>query len=297
MHEDIETDYSNLTEVLGLEYFRLKSVGITVGSSTSHLMFSELAVRRKDSRLSRFEVTERKVIYRSPIIFTPYVSGIKVDAEKLQDFLTQAYQDAGFTPDIVDTGAVIITGVAARKESDEAIGDLFSHWAGKFVCATAGPNLETLMAAHGSGAVAHSEETGKTVMNVDIGGGTTKVAIVESGSVIETSSIFVGSRVIAMDESGRVIRIEESAGMAAKELGIDLKLGTPLSVDDQKTIVDMLTKSLFELLERKALSPFTQKLMELPPITYRDEVDIIMFSAGVAAYIYVHEKADFGAIV
>ncbi len=294
MHEDIKIDYSDLTEIIGLEHFHLKSVGITVGSSTSHLMFSELVVRRKDSRTSRFEVTERTVIYRSPIIFTPYIEGIKVDTEKLQDFLTKVYQEAGFTPDIVDTGAVIITGYAARKENAEAIVNLFSHWAGKFVCATAGPNLETIMAAHGSGAVARSKETGKTVMNVDIGGGTTKVAIIKDGTVIETSSIFVGSRVIATDKSSRVTRMEESAGLTAKELGIDLKLGAPLSVGDRQAIVDMLTRSLFELLEREALSPFTQKIMELPPLEYRGEVDVIMFSGGTAEYIYGHEKSDFG---
>ncbi len=294
MHEDELINYSNLTEVFGLEHLRLKSVGITIGSSTSHLMFSELIVGRSDSRMSRFKVTERNVTYRSPIMFTPYVAGVKVDAERLHNFLMQVYKDAGFTPDAVDTGAVIITGYAARKENAEAIVELFSRWAGKFVCATAGPNLETIMAAHGSGAVSQSKETGKTIMNVDIGGGTSKVAIVKDGIVIDTSSICVGSRVVAIDKSGRVIRIEESATLAARELGIDLELGAPLSVDERKAIVDMLTKSLFELLEKKALSPFTQKLMETPSIQYRGQVDIMMFSGGVAEYIYDHEKSDFG---
>ncbi|MBI4297756.1 MAG: ethanolamine ammonia-lyase reactivating factor EutA [Chloroflexi bacterium] len=293
MHEEEVVNYSDLAEISGLEHFRLKSVGITVGSSTSHLMFSELVVRRSDSRVSGFKVTERKVIYRSPIMFTPYVAGVTVDAEKLHNFFMQVYRDAGFTPDAVDTGAVIITGYAARKENAEAIVNLFSRWAGKFVCATAGANLESILAAQGSGAVSRSKETGKTVMNIDIGGGTTKVAIVKDGTVIDTSSICVGSRVIALDKSGRVIRIEESASMAAKKLGIELKLGAPLSSAEQKAIVDTLVKSLFELLERKSLSSFTQKLIELSPIQYRGDVDIAMFSGGVAEYIYGHEKSDF----
>ena len=295
MHEETErVDFSELTEVFGLESFLLKSVGITIGSSTSHLMFSQLIARRRDSRVSRFEVVEREVTHRSPIVFTPYVAGVRVDTEKLQNFITQTYRDSGVTPDAVDTGAVIITGYAAKKENAEAIVNLFSKWAGKFVCATAGPKLEGMMAAHGSGAVSRSKETGKIVMNIDIGGGTSKVVIVKGGTVVDTSSIFVGSRVIAVDHSGQVIRIEESGSLAARELGIDLKLGALLSVSEQKAIVDILTNSLFELLERKGLSPFTQSLMETSPLQYRDPIDIVMFSGGVAEYIYGHEKSDFG---
>lgn len=294
MHEDDLIDYSTLTEVFGLESLRLKSVGITVGSSTSHLVFSRLIIRRSDSCVSRFEVTEREVIYQSPIMFTPYIAGVKVDTEKLRDFFVETYREAGFTPDAVDTGAVIITGYAARKENAAAIVDLFSRWAGKFVCATAGPNLETIMAAHGSGAVARSKETGKVIMNVDIGGGTSKVAIIKNGTVIDTSSICVGSRVIALDDLRRVTRIEESAVMAAKELGISLKPGAPLSVGEQKAIVGVLVESLFELLQRKAMSPFTRRLMETSPIQYRGKIDIVMFSGGVAEYIYGREKSDFG---
>lgn len=297
MHEETErVDFSELTEIFGLESFLLKSVGITIGSSTSHLMFSQLIARRRDSRVSRFEVVEREVIHRSPIIFTPYIAGIRVDTEKLQNFIMQVYRDTGMTPDAVDTGAVIITGYAARKENAEAILNLFSQWAGKFVCATAGPQLEGMMAAHGSGAVSRSKETGKTVMNIDMGGGTSKVVIIKGGTVVDTSSIFVGSRVIAVDRSSQVIRIEESAQLAARELGIDLRLGAVLSASEQKAIVDILTNSLFELLERKTLSPFTQRLMETSPLQYRDPIDIVMFSGGVAEYIYGHEKSDFGDI-
>jgi ethanolamine utilization protein EutA len=295
LHEEHELiNYSDLTEVFGLESTLLTSVGITIGSSTTHLMFSRLTVRRPDSRASRFEVAEREVIHRSPIIFTPYVAGVSVDTKKLHNFIMQVYTDAGITTDTIDTGAVIITGYAARKENAQAIVDLFSRWAGKFVCATAGPNLEAMLAAHGSGAVLRSKESGKTVMNVDIGGGTSKVAIIEAGKIVETSSLFVGSRVVAKNNSGRIIRIEESGIRAAREIGIDLGMGASISKAQQKAITDTLANALFELIERKALSPFTQTLMETSPLHYKDKIDIIMFSGGVAEYIYGHERSDFG---
>ena len=295
MHDEHELiDFSDATEVFGLESLLLKSVGITIGSSTAHLMFSELTVRRRDSRASRFEVTEREVLYRSPIIFTPYVAGVSVDTEKLRNFIMQTYKDAGITPDSVDTGAVIITGYAARKENARAIVNLFSRWAGKFVCATAGPNLETMMAAYGSGAVKWSKETGKTVMNIDIGGGTSKVAIIKDGTIVDTASLFVGSRVVAMDNSGQLARVEESGSWAAAELGINLSMGGPLAVGDRADIAELLVHSLFELIERKPPSDFTQRLLETSPIGYREQIDCIMFSGGVAEYIYDHEKDDFG---
>lgn len=295
MHEEHEKiNFSDLTEVFGLESFLLTSVGITIGSSTSHLMFSRLEVRRSDSRASRFTVVERSIIHRSPIIFTPYVAGLSVDTEKLQNFIMQEYVDAGITPDAIDTGAVIITGYAARKENAQAIVELFSRWAGKFVCAAAGPHLEAMLAAQGSGAVLRSQQTGKTVMNVDIGGGTSKIAVIEAGKIMETASLFVGSRVVAKDGFDRVIRIEESGIRAARETGIDLKIGATISVAQQQAVADTLTDALFELIERKPLSPFTRQLMETSPLHYDGRIDIIMFSGGVAEYISGREKSDFG---
>src|SRR5207245_4429823 len=88
------------------------------------------------------------------------------------------YAAAGWTREMVDTGAVIATGEAARKDNAAAIVGLFSGQSGRFVCATAGHHLEALLAAHGSGAVAvsRSPET-PLVLNIDIGGGTTKLAV------------------------------------------------------------------------------------------------------------------------
>ena len=274
-HKDEAPSTLGGTEIFGLESFRLRSVGVTIGSSTSHLVFSELLVRRGDSRESRFIVSDRKVTYRSPIFFTPYFEG-RVDTEKLRVFFKEVYADSGITPDDVDTGAIIITGYAARKENASAVVNLFSNWAGKFVCATAGPNLESVMAAYGSGAVSLSRDTGKVVMNVDIGGGTAKTAIAKGGSVIDSTSIRIGARVVGMDERSLVTRIDEPAAMAAKVLGIELEFGKPLSPDSQQCIVDILTNSLFELVERSKMSHFASSLMETRPIRYNGEIDIVM---------------------
>src|SRR5687767_9639060 len=171
-HEhEMATEYERihgLTYVDGAETFELNSVGIDIGSSTSHLMFSRLVLMRVGETLSsRFEIVDRTVTYASPILLTPYVDRSTIDVDALGRFIAESYEAAGVARDGVDAGAVIVTGEAAKKENAEAIADLFAEQAGKFVCATAGPNLEALMAAYGSGAVDLSLSTGKTVLNVD----------------------------------------------------------------------------------------------------------------------------------
>jgi ethanolamine utilization protein EutA len=187
----------------------LTSVGIDVGSSTSHLMFSRLVLERQGIALSsRFKVIDRSITFRSPILLTPYTDDTTIDTDELRRFIEGVYKDAEMSVADVETGATIFTGEAAKKQNAEAISALFSEEAGKFVCAIAGPNLEAVMAAYGSGACARSakrEGVSRTVLNVDMGGGTAKYAICRDGEVLETAAINVGARLVAMDEKGLVI--------------------------------------------------------------------------------------------
>src|ERR1700760_1572991 len=149
------------------------SVGVDIGSSTSHLVFSRIVLERLDSR---YVVTERETFYASDILLTPYSAENTIDAEALGAFIRKEYSDANVDPDEIDTGALILTGVAVQRKNARAIGDLFAKEAGKLVAVSAGDSLETVMAAYGSGAVARSIRDECVVMNVDVGGGTSKIA-------------------------------------------------------------------------------------------------------------------------
>jgi ethanolamine utilization protein EutA len=173
-----------MEDIEGLEMFTLKSVGIDIGSSTSHMVFSRLTLRRQGAALSgRFKVTDRQVLFRSKIMLTPYLSDTLIDVEQVQHFIANAYREARLQPDDIDTGAVIITGEALKKENAQPIVEYFAQYAGKFICAAAGHNHEALLAAYGSGAVDLSRSEAKTVLNVDMGGGTTKFALIAHGEV------------------------------------------------------------------------------------------------------------------
>src|SRR5258705_10633713 len=166
------------------ERITLNSVGIDIGSSTSHLIFSRLTLRRQGVALSsRFVVINREIIPESPILLTPSVDKTTIDTNQLADFIHEAYRKANLTAEDIDTGAIIVTGEAAKKKNAEAIAALFSAEAGKFVCATAGHNLEAILASYGSGAVHMTYHEGGdfTVMNADIVGGTGKTGAGQGG--------------------------------------------------------------------------------------------------------------------
>ena len=279
------------------ERISLTSVGIDIGSSTSHLIFSRLILRRQGIALSsRFVVVKREILFESPILLTPYLDKTTLDTKGLDEFIHKSYHEAGLTPTHIDTGAVIVTGEAAKKKNAEAITALFSAQAGKFVCATAGHNLEAILSAYGSGAVELSLTKGDhfTVMNVDVGGGTCKFAIVKRGKVIDTAALEVGARLVALDRKGRINRIEDAGLKIAEAAGISLSLGGPLEENEKEKMAGILCDCLFEVLERGSLSPLTQSLMLTPKVAFKDSIDAVMFSGGVAEYVYDIEKRDPG---
>lgn len=279
------------------ERIQLNSVGIDIGSSTSHLIFSRLLLRRQGIALSsRFVVVKREIIHESPILLTPYIDKTTIDTNKLGEFIREAYKNAGLTPKDIDTGAVIVTGEAAKKKNADAIAEIFSTQAGKFVCATAGHNLEAILAAYGSGAVHLTMHEGNnfTVMNVDIGGGTSKIAITQNGKVVDTCAVEVGARLVAMDEQGKINRLEDTGIKIGNEAGIKLAIGGTMSDGEKEKMAALLCDSLFEVLERRPLSPFAQKLLLTPNLDYTDRVDALMFSGGVSEYVYGHEKRNLG---
>ena len=277
------------------ENIELKTVGIDIGSSTSHLMFSRIHLQRAgELHSSRYVVVERETLYKSPILFTPYTTDYAIDTDRLQAFLNESYADAGFTPEDIDSGAIILTGEAVKRTNAHAIADLFADTAGKFVCASAGHNLESMLAANGSGSVYLSRHPQQTVLNVDMGGGTTKLAVVNDGTIIEMATINVGGRLVATDDDDKVVRIEPAARVVADSIGVGLRIGQRLSGRDRKRIGDALAECLMELVQRKPRSELTQSLMLTPDLTSTLPIDSIVFSGGVAEYIYERETRDFG---
>jgi ethanolamine utilization protein EutA len=206
---------------------KLCSVGLDVGTTTTQLIVSELNVENKSGAFSvpELSITDRKILYESPVHFTPLLDESHVDGHAIRKIVEKEYQKAGITRQSVDTGAIIITGETSRKENAGAVLEALSDLAGEFVVATAGPDLESVLAARGAGALDYSAETGKRVLHMDIGGGTSNLALIEDGKIIRTGCLNVGGRLIKL-ENGNVIYISPVlAGLTDLQVGSKPKSG------------------------------------------------------------------------
>src|SRR5882672_2933744 len=222
MHDfELEHEHDDLSEadreaiaraIWEQDTLELTTVGIDIGSSTSHLLFARVVLRRQALGLSsRFIVVDRQVIWRSPIMLTLFLPDGSIDAKALEHFVQHAYHDAGLKRADVDSGAVILTGEAIKRKNARAIDEIFAEESGKFVCATAGHKLECILAAHGSGASALSRRRNACVLHVDIGGGTTKLALIDRGEIRSVAAFAVGGRLLAQDTDGAWRRVDQSA--------------------------------------------------------------------------------------
>lgn len=295
LHPSAE-DRARLSETISaVDNVDLTTVGIDVGSSTSHLMFSMVHMQRLTEALSsRFVIVGREVIWRSPIILTPYRPDSTIDAEALKRFFEVSYAEAKLKPENIDSGAVILTGEALKRRNARAIANLFAEQGGKFVCASAGHNLEAVMAAHGSGAVAFSKSEKNTVLSVDIGGGTTKFALLRNGHVLSNAAVAVGGRLVAFDEDGRIGRIEEPALDIAREAGVTLKLGETLSDVDRKRLITTMAEVLIACILQEPQRGLVAELSLTPWLPETPKPDVIAFSGGVSEFIFGRETGDHG---
>jgi ethanolamine utilization protein EutA len=204
-HEHIETAGERAAVARAIwkeDNIAFTTVGIDIGSSTSHLLFAKVLLQRQSRGLSsRFVVAAREIVWRSPILLTPFLPDGMIDTAELHEFIRACYRNAGFARADIGGGAVILTGEAIKQKNARAIDELFAAESGKFVCATAGHRLESRLAAHGSGAVGLSKARGICLLHVDIGGGTTKLALIDRGAVVGLSAFAVGGRLIAAGAS------------------------------------------------------------------------------------------------
>ncbi len=285
-----------------VEYLKILSVGIDIGSSTSHLIFSRLTLKREISvfnMTNRFNLVNREIIYESDIIFTPLIDRYNIDIDAVVEFCKQEYAKAGITSEMVDTGAVVVTGETAKKENAAEIVNRLSSESGKFVSAAAGPNLESLLGAMGSGIVDQSLRIQKSILHVDIGGGTSNMAIASNGQVLSTSCINVGGRLLGIDKDFKIWRIDGPTQFVMKELGMKYEIGDSVPEEDARAIAREYAKSLVETMLGPAESVIAKELMMTEDLDFSTPIDAYSFSGGVAELYFGSEEVfdDIGVML
>jgi len=272
---------------LETDRIELLSVGVDVGTSTSHLAFSNLILERDPHSPSRrFNIKERNIIYEGRIIDTPLMDDDTIDMDRLSEFLKEEYQHAGMHRVDIQSGAVIITGETAKKKNAKQLVEFLSNGAGDFVAATAGANFESFLTALGSGATARSKEYRKTILSCDIGGGTSNIAISKHGEILSTSCVSIGGRLLAADSEGIIWRIDEPALKVMETIGLNYKVGDQIPREDIERIAAKFAEVLMEVITGPATSSLAKQLMLTDDLIFPGKIDEYSFSGGVAELIY-----------
>lgn len=296
-HEHDEFQYDGPLEENPLwiqDNVHLTSVGIDIGSSGTQVIFSRIHLRRLSEELtSRYYVVSREQLYLSPVSLTPYASETRIDDGRLREIIAEAYDGAGLKKEDIDTGAVILTGEALRRENAQGISAMLSEAGGEFVCATAGHHMESMLAAYGSGAAQASLDLGRRVLNIDIGGGTTKLGLLQGGKVLTTAAVHIGGR-LQVTEDGVIVRLDPAGRTHARRAGFDWKLGDRINPDDLDKVADVMADTLVAALVQRPIPHDVEHLYLTDPILDFGDVGGMMFSGGVAEYVYDREQRDFG---
>src|SRR3954462_6642432 len=237
------------------DHVTLVSVGIDIGSAGTQVIFSRINLRRYGEDVtSRYYVVSRETLYQSPVALTPYQSEERIDDTGLAKIIDAAYAASGLHPDKIDTGAVILTGEALRRENAQGIAKILSEQGGEFVCATAGHHMESMLAAYGSGASRVSNAENKRILNIDIGGGTTKLALVEKGHVIATAAFHVGGRLQVVDEKGQIVRLDPAGKHQARQAGFEWNKGDFIDPGLLENVADTMAGELVAALTERPMS-------------------------------------------
>ena len=266
----------------------LLSVGLDVGTTTTQIVFSRIHLRNiaPSSQVPRIGIGDRDILYQSEIVFTPLATRDRVDVRALDAIVNREYQRAGFAPNQVETGAVIVTGEIAKKENASEILQSLGKYAGEFVVTVAGPRLEAQMAGRGSGAAAWSREHYARVTNVDIGGGTANSAVFELGNTLAAAAMNVGGRIIEIDRSTMQLRhIAEPARKIIQHHSLPIRVGARAELGPLREFCNVIAQLTAELIQGRE-SELAHQVMLTPPMSVSGRHTKLFISGGVGHYFY-----------
>jgi ethanolamine utilization protein EutA len=270
------------------ELRQMLSVGIDVGTTTTQLVFSQLALAdtARPGQIPRISISDKTVLYQSPIVFTPLADHETIDVPRLMEIVHREYNAAGVEPTQVETGAVIITGETAKKKNADSILHALGGMAGEFVVTIAGPNLESMIAGRGAGAAQYSQKHFCKVTNVDIGGGSANSATFYVGKLVGAAAMNFGGRILEIEHaSGRIRHIADPARAILDDLGLPLQVGDAPSLAELRRFTGRMADLTVELIEG-ATSALGQRIYLTPPAGVSGRGTVVMFSGGIGHYYY-----------
>ena len=268
---------------------RVILLGLDFGSTTSSALLASAKVARS-SATGHTQLSDVQVVYKSEAIFTPFINQ-SIDTEKISKLITNWLAESGVKVTDIFSGGSMVTGLAAQADNAGTLSKLIIELVGESVIATADdPCLESWLTFMGSCDALSRYHADVPIINFDIGGGTTNVALGVSGDVQATGCYFIGARHFQFVSGGYQLSAISSYGAALLEsLNIIKKIGESLSEGEVNKIITFYINVLeailtgnIDFLSSSIAQKHSQVAIEIQPKTKAK----ITFSGGVGELIY-----------
>lgn len=237
------------------------SVGIDIGTTTTSMIVSRISFDNMavGYMVPKVDISHKEILYKSKIYATPTVDENHLNGDEIRDIIDGEYKKAGISPEDVDSGAVIITGESLLKDNAEIITEKLSDYAGEFVVAAAGAEMESVIAGKGSGIQEYSRINNCTAANIDIGGGTSNIAVFSYGELMGRTSLDIGGRLIAYDEKGVITYVSPRVNDLVKNFGFQL-VPEEMTVTPSRLekLADIMISALFQVFD-----PYDNELAQI----------------------------------
>ncbi|NTU21554.1 ethanolamine ammonia-lyase reactivating factor EutA [Brevibacillus sp. HB1.2] len=285
----------------------IQSVGIDVGTSTTKMIVSRLRLGRMSSTFSlpRYQIVERQLLYASEVHSTPLIGFDEIDADGIGSILAAEYNKAQISLSQIKSGAVIITGETASKKNAQHIVHLLAERSGDFVVATAGADLEGVLAGKGAGAEKRSQAIQGVIVNVDIGGGTANAAYFQRGRAIATVTFHVGGRLIRLSPQGVVQYVSPNIQQWLSAKGLRIQVGQEIGFAQLTEVAEQLGRSMLDYLTGKerqvsgllVLGPHLRDSIPVAELTVSGGVGLLMSGPPVQNISDASRYGDFGPLL
>jgi ethanolamine utilization protein EutA len=268
-------------------------VGLDFGTTTSGAVVASARLAQS-SVAGRVELGDVRECYRSELVFTPLQDDGSLDVPRLEECLDAWLAAAGVHAEQVFGGGALLTGLTARKANAAALTGLVRRRLGDALVATADdPCLESWLAFLGSSAGLSRAHPELFVLSLDVGGGTTNLALGRSGEVLRTGCLLVGARHVRVEPGTyRVVGLSPQAEALFARLAIRKGAGDTLSEAEIKAVLDFYVGLLEAAVAGRAAAfqdPVARLHQQVPFGLPAEAVGaVVTLSGGVGELVYGH---------
>jgi len=274
----------------------VRLVGLDFGTTTSSCIVATAELLH-NAVSGRRELTGIREAYRSELVFTPFAEH-GLDESRLQQYLDAWLAGGDVRGEEIFGGGALLTGLAAQQKNSAILVELIRSRLGDALIAAAGdPCLEAWLAFQASAASLSRSHPERWIVNLDIGGGTTNIALGKDGEVLRTGSLFVGARHVQfVPGTYQILKLSDFARSLFDHLGISRGSGDCLDAPQVAAILDFYMDLLESAVagDEPAFEQPRARLHQQVPYDPPSEVRnaIVTLSGGVGELVYGSREAE-----